>query len=334
MFHHSTGVIEHCELCRFDGSAYTNDDVAGTLRNLGDWFTHSVQGIDAEVLNRRPEPTVWSPAEYLRHCKRMLWSMAGLMELMLIDDRPAVQGRPPADALASDEPVEIDVLRELTRIDEEASRMVRLWAKVSASDRARVAILNGAEADLAGVVRHAIHDATHHLSDIGRTVAALGAGTPDHTGRISRINASAGGVPKPEIARAVVGYRGIEGDRQNTRKHHGRVWQAMCLWSTEVIERLAAEGHPVGPGDAGENIDLVGIDWSAIRPGARMELGGDDGVLLELSGWTEPCSNLKPFFIERNFRRIDVDRHPGDSRIYAKVIRDGVIRSGDSARVY
>ena len=127
MFHHSAGTIERCELCRFDGSAYTNDDVTGTLRNLGDWFTHTVGGIDAGVLNHRPEPTLWSPAEYLRHCKRTLWSMASLAEMILIDDRPAVQGQPPAQALASDPPVEIDVLRQLTRIDEESARLAKLW---------------------------------------------------------------------------------------------------------------------------------------------------------------------------------------------------------------
>ena len=37
-----------------------------------------------------------------------------------------------------------------------------------------------------------------------------------------------------------------------------------------IAETLNAEGHPIYPGAAGENITVEGIDWSALRPGTVM----------------------------------------------------------------
>ncbi len=46
MWHHLAGQVERCDECRFDGSAYTVDDVSGTLRNLAEWAGHAMGGID------------------------------------------------------------------------------------------------------------------------------------------------------------------------------------------------------------------------------------------------------------------------------------------------
>lgn len=334
MWRHLAGQVERCDECRFDGSAYTVDDVSGTLRNLAEWAGHAMGGIEPTDLNRRPTPTTWSPAEYLRHTKRVVWSMAGLAEMALAESGLAVAGSPPDNASADDPPAIADVYREFVRLDEEAQRLHLLWATASADERARTIDINGSTADVAGIVRHAVHDATHHLADIGRGIVALGLGTPDAVGCVDLIHASGGGVPKLTVPQAIVGYRGVGGDRQATRKHHGRVWQAICLWSTEVIDTLAAEGHPVAPGFAGENFTLSGIDWATLRPGARLEIGGRDGVVLETTAWATPCKTLNDVFTNRDFRRIDVLRDPGASRLYAKVLRDGVVRAGDPVRVH
>jgi MOSC domain-containing protein YiiM len=101
-----------------------------------------------------------------------------------------------------------------------------------------------------------------------------------------------------------------------------------------VIEALAAEGHPVAPGGAGENLTLAGLDWSALRPGVRVVLGaGRDAPVAEITGWAEPCSTIAANFSGRDFRRIDHTLHPGWSRAYAAVVGVGVVRSGDGVRV-
>ncbi len=122
----------------------------------------------------------------------------------------------------------------------------------------------------------------------------------------------------------------MDGDRQAARQHHGRVWQALCLWSADVIDGLRAEGHPIAPGNAGENVCISGIDWSTLRPGVRIELGD---VLAEVSAYADPCTKNAGWFVDGDYGRMGHDRQPGVSRVYASVLRDGVIRPGDTVTV-
>ncbi|MGH9135674.1 MAG: MOSC domain-containing protein [Acidimicrobiales bacterium] len=182
------------------------------------------------------------------------------------------------------------------------------------------------------LVEPTAHAVEHTLSEAGRVLAGLAVGpAPGSTGAIAGLFGSGGGVPKLPIDAAVIGYRGVDGDRQASRQHHGRVWQALCLWSTDVVEQLQAEGHPITPGAAGENISIAGLDWQAVRPGVRLGLG--DQVLIEVSSYSPPCSKNAQWFVDRDFHRIDHDRHPGWSRVYASVRGDGVVRPGDAVVV-
>ncbi len=145
-------------------------------------------------------------------------------------------------------------------------------------------------------VVHLAHEISHFQMDVGRELAAAGAGTPPARGLVDRVNVSGGGVPKLPTGGGGIGHAGLEGDRQADRKHHGRPFQALCLWSAEVIDELAAAGHPIGPGSAGENLTLSGIDWTALRPGARLRVGT---ALAELSFPAVPCAQAGPLVHRR-----------------------------------
>jgi len=175
---------------------------------------------------------------------------------------------------------------------------------------------------------HAIHDATHHWLDVGRGLAALDVGTPAATGRVAQVNTSDGGVPKRAVPRATVGRRGLEGDRQAERLHHGRPFQALCLWSTEVIDELAGHGHALAPGAAGENLTLSGLEWASLRPGARLRVGT---ALAELSFPATPCAKQTRWFADGDFSRISHGRNPQWTRWYAWVREPGLVRAGDRA---
>ena len=95
----------------------------------------------------------------------------------------------------------------------------------------------------------------------------------------------------------------------------------------ERIQQLQAEGHPVFPGALGENVTVSGLDWESVQPGCRFQLG--DQVVLEVSRFTTPCNNLIDSFIEGDFGRILQDKYPGWSRVYARVIQEGTIQTGD-----
>ncbi len=149
--------------------------------------------------------------------------------------------------------------------------------------------------------------------------------------RVAQINVSGGGVPKRAIARAVVGPLGIESDRQANTEHHGGPERALCLFSLERIEALQAEGHPIAPGDVGENITIAGLEWDAVDPGRRLRLG--ETVLVEITRYTQPCTKIRASFADGDSNRINQKTHPGWSRTYARVLAGGPLRPGDSVEL-
>jgi MOSC domain-containing protein YiiM len=142
------------------------------------------------------------------------------------------------------------------------------------------------------------------------------------------IHVSDGGVPKVARSSAYVGAGGVEGDRQRDLRYHGGPDRAVCLYSLELIEALRAEGHPIAPGAIGENLTLAGVDWGAMVPGARLEVGE---ALLEITSYTSPCRNIRRSFRGEDFGRVSQRSNPGWSRVYARVVREGRVAVGDPA---
>lgn len=148
---------------------------------------------------------------------------------------------------------------------------------------------------------------------------------------IAQVNVSGGGVPKKPVKQAVVGELGIAGDYQADSRSHGGVERALCLYAEEVIAAVRAEGHPIAPGTAGENITTRGLDWSLVQPGARFRLGGE--VVIEITRFTTPCKTIRGSFEGGDFNRIHHRLHPGWSRAYARVLQGGVIQPGDAVEM-
>lgn len=157
------------------------------------------------------------------------------------------------------------------------------------------------------------------------TLRLGGHNPPTHQGVLAHLHRGSGGVPKLPIEDAYVDWNGVEGDVQKTREHHGRPFQALCLWSSEVIESLRADGHPIFPGAAGENMTVSGVPWNDVRPGVRLRIGE---VECEVWAYAVPCRQNAPWFSDGDFERIHHDRSPGLSRVYATVTRRGIVRVG------
>jgi MOSC domain-containing protein YiiM len=150
-------------------------------------------------------------------------------------------------------------------------------------------------------------------------------------GHIFSLQRSNGGVPKLPIREAVVTEQGLEGDRQRDLRYHGGPERALCLFSLEEILKLQAEGHPIYPGSTGENVTIAGVDWTVVQLGDYLALGDD--VLIQISAHAIPCSNITASFKDGIFSRISHKTHPGESRLYARVIRAGSLRVGQSVRL-
>lgn len=149
-------------------------------------------------------------------------------------------------------------------------------------------------------------------------------------GVVHSINTSNGGVPKLSQPECRVTAQGLHGDWQNDRVDHGGPDRAVSLYSLELIQALRAEGHPVAAGSMGENLTLSGIEWQAMVPGAELEIGE---VALALTSFAAPCKNIAGSFCDGAFVRVAQKKHPGWSRLYARVLREGLVRVGDRVSV-
>jgi MOSC domain-containing protein YiiM len=133
------------------------------------------------------------------------------------------------------------------------------------------------------------------------------------------------------VLEAVITKAGVDGDRQQNLKVHGGPDRAVCLYSQDLIERLQDEGHSIEAGSSGENLTFAGLEWEKLKPGNRLQVGPE--VQLEIMSYTSPCDKNAQWFLDRDYKRVSQKLNPGWSRLYAKVLREGVVRPGDEVVV-
>ena len=68
-----------------------------------------------------------------------------------------------------------------------------------------------------------------------------------------------------------------------------------------------------------------------MAPGTRLRIGAD--VVAEVTWPATPCSKNAAWFVDRDFRRMSEDLHPGWSRWYARVLEAGDVATGDAVIV-
>jgi MOSC domain-containing protein YiiM len=144
-------------------------------------------------------------------------------------------------------------------------------------------------------------------------------------GTVHSITVSNGGVPKRPRASAFITTHGLEGDRQRDLRHHGGPDRAVCLYSWDLLQQLQREGHPIVEGSIGENLALEGLDWSSIESGLRLQIGE---AIVEITDTATPCRNIADSFAGP-FTRVSQKTRSGWSRWYARVLREGLVRTGD-----
>ena len=148
---------------------------------------------------------------------------------------------------------------------------------------------------------------------------------------VQQINVSPkGGVPKTRVLQARITFAGVEGDKQRDRRFHGGPMRAVSLFSSELIEELQRAGHSIAPGTTGENLTLQGMDWPALRPGIELRIGECD---LEITSYVVPCKKIAASFADGNFKRLSQKLYPGNSRVYARVLREGTVCEGDAVHL-
>jgi MOSC domain-containing protein YiiM len=327
--------LEVCDECGFDSRRWRAHDADTFMGALGWWWRSALSGLDPADLTRRPAPSTWSILEYGVHSANATEALRRSLERVLAGDTWEATDRvnpPRVDASPVDEPCRADLPQVLDDIETSGSRLAAVAKATKAAGWRRTAEREGrppVRAD--SILFHAVHDASHHLMDVARAISALGIGavrsSQGASAQLAQINVSQGGVPKVPVERADVGHNGLVGDRQAERKHHGRPFQAICLWSTSAIEELKAAGHPVFAGAAGENFTVDGLDWMTLRAGSRLRIGS---ALVELSFPAVPCRKLTRWFSDGAFGRLSYEKNPEWARWYAWVREPGSVTTGDA----
>lgn len=109
---------------------------------------------------------------------------------------------------------------------------------------------------------------------------------------------------KPVTAEiGLVAGLGVAGDAHAgvTVQHRSRVradptqpnLRQVHLIHVELFDDLAAAGHPVGPGELGENVTTSGIDLLDLPRGTVLRIGDD--AVVEVTGLRNPCQQINEF---------------------------------------
>jgi molybdopterin-guanine dinucleotide biosynthesis protein A/MOSC domain-containing protein YiiM len=142
------------------------------------------------------------------------------------------------------------------------------------------------------------------------------------TGSIRAISISERkGVSKTNVADAQLQRdHGLVGDA-----HAGPWHRQVSLLAAESIEKMAARGARVSPGDFAENITTEGIDLSQLSVGSRLKLG--DAAVLEITQFGKQCHSRCAIYSQ-----VGDCIMPRDG-VFAKVVKPGRIRVGDPIKV-
>jgi DinB superfamily len=159
-------VVEHCPQCGFDGAAWTDHDATTMIAQLPARFAASIDGIPDGELQRRPVTSMWSIAEYLDHVRETTFGMRFILATAL--DAPGTDlGEPPTSRF-DPEPRVVDVRAALDGLREEAEQLHDQLRQLAESSWESTVAVGSEVVDVHWIARHAVHDATHHLSDIER----------------------------------------------------------------------------------------------------------------------------------------------------------------------
>lgn len=127
------------------------------------------------------------------------------------------------------------------------------------------------------------------------------------------------GEKKGNVRSVTVTSEGIKGDA------HAGSARALSLLPYESFEILTNDKFKVNPGDFGENVTTLGVDFSVLRVGTRMLLG--ETVVLEVVQVGKDCHN-----------GCEIKQTLGDcimprEGLFASVITGGELKEGDSIRI-
>ena len=162
---------EKCELCGFDGSDWSDASALEAVAELPARWARAVSGLTSRDVLRRPVAEMWSIAEYTDHVREVLFGMRFLLDAAV--SQPGTDLGLSPDSRFDPEPRPIEVEGALAGIAREATGLQESLSELPDGAWASTVVLDGTEVGPRWIVRHAVHDASHHLLDVERLRQAL-----------------------------------------------------------------------------------------------------------------------------------------------------------------
>ncbi len=114
---------------------------------------------------------------------------------------------------------------------------------------------------------------------------------------------------------------GIEGDAHASNKWHRQI----SLLAVESIKKMQDKGLKVGAGDFAENITTEGIELPSLPIGTKLLIA--ENVELEVSQIGKECHTHCAIYVQAG------DCVMPKEGIFAKVLKGGTIKKGDTIRI-
>ncbi len=177
----SDDFIEICDECGFHGALVDMGKAADMLRSLGDrWaavFSHS-----EELVRARPAPETWCAIEYAQHVAFAIGAIEWAAREFVAGHSPDWTQEPQDLAGQFEHDAHdcerFDIASTLGDLGSAARSMAAFALNLTLEEQDRRAdYVGGLIINTAAVVRHAVHDAEHHLLDIRRGIARLQLGS-------------------------------------------------------------------------------------------------------------------------------------------------------------
>tara|TARA_B100000749_G_scaffold270213_1_gene249761 strand:- start:146 stop:793 length:648 start_codon:yes stop_codon:yes gene_type:complete len=126
-----------------------------------------------------------------------------------------------------------------------------------------------------------------------------------------------------------IGPRGVAGDEQVDRRHHGFPAMAVHLYPADhyawLKQQFDAPSALAGSGSMGENLFVHDIDESAVHIGDRFRLGT---AVIEVTQPRQPCATIERHLGRKGIVKAIVES--GRSGFFFRVIEPGTAQAGDT----
>ena len=172
---------ERCAECGFDATLLMTADAITALRSLGRRWREAFEDVPDDVLRRRPDPQTWSPLEYAAHTRDVLALLGQGLSRSWTTSVPSSRRSSPTRGRrrsAADHGYNaLDPERVLNALERNANGIADRAARHCPSTAPGRPRVGGDDASTpGGSLKHAVHDATHHLKDVQRALGRLTGG--------------------------------------------------------------------------------------------------------------------------------------------------------------